>query len=111
MLNGDSWLFIHFELSLIYLQIQMSNYKNYSLKHLEACIQDCVGSDARPHEIYETIRNTIVDTINYHEVCLRDSKELLSLLSGSNGFDLSKTPIDKIHDDILEMKTNKYNRR
>ena len=61
----------------------MSNYKNYSLDHLRDCIQDCVQSEARPHEIYETIRNTIADTIKFHEVCLRDSKDLLSLLSGS----------------------------
>tara|TARA_B100000963_G_scaffold14627_1_gene11245 strand:- start:606 stop:917 length:312 start_codon:yes stop_codon:yes gene_type:complete len=66
----------------------MTDYKNYSLNNLRDSIQDCVISDARPHEIYDTIRNTIIETIFYHETCLRDSKELLSLLSGSEGLSI-----------------------
>ena len=61
----------------------MTDYKSYSLNNLRDSIQDCVLSEARPHEVYETIRNTIVETITYHDACLRDCKELLSLLSGT----------------------------
>jgi hypothetical protein len=84
----------------------MSNYKNYSLKHLSDCIQDCIQSEARPHEIYETIRNTVVETINYHEICLRDSKDLLSLLSGSSGGNWipTKTSIERLHAEIEKNK-------
>ena len=61
----------------------MTDYRNYSLNNLKDSIQDCVVSEARPHEVYETIRNTVVETITYHDACLRDCRELLSLLSGT----------------------------
>ena len=53
------------------------------MNNLKDSIQDCVLSEARPHEVYETIRNTVVETITYHDACLRDCRELLSLLSGT----------------------------
>ena len=88
------------------LNDSMTDYKSYSLNNLRDSIQDCVLSEARPHEIYETIRNTVVETINYHEICLRDSKDLLSLLSGSSGGNWipTKTSIERLHAEIEKNK-------
>ena len=56
---------------------QVSDYKNYSLTHLEEWLNDSLESEATPEEIYSTILNTIRQRNDYHRACLNAGESLL----------------------------------
>ena len=60
----------------------MSEDRNYCLDQLEVWIEASLDSEASPEEIYNCIRSTIASKIAYNSIYLKQSKELLSLLSG-----------------------------
>ena len=68
----------------------MSESKNYCLEQLELWIEASLDSEATPEEIYNCIRSTISSKITHHQIYLKHSKELLSLLSGNNAFRFKK---------------------
>ena len=62
----------------------MSNeYKNESLGHLEAWLNDALNSTASSKEVYDSIVNTVKEEIEYHERCLKRSQDLLLMLKGN----------------------------
>ena len=60
----------------------MTNKEN-SLGLLEAWLNDALHSDATSKEVYDSIIMTIKDEIEYHERCLKRSKDLMLLLKGN----------------------------
>ena len=60
----------------------MSENKNYCLEQLELWIEASLDSESTPEEIYNSIRSSIASKITHHSIYLKQSKELLSLLSG-----------------------------
>ena len=57
--------------------------KQNSLGHLEAWLNDALNSDATSKEVYDSIIMTIKDEIEYHERCLKRSKDLMLMLKGN----------------------------
>tara|TARA_B100001287_G_C22232071_1_gene321975 strand:+ start:216 stop:458 length:243 start_codon:yes stop_codon:yes gene_type:complete len=57
--------------------------KNYTLEQLEMWIDEAINSEATPEEIYNCVRSTIVQKITHHSIYLKNSKDLLTLLSGN----------------------------
>ena len=70
-------------------------YKENSLGHLEAWLNDALHSDSTSKEVYDTIVNTIKDEIEYHKRCLKRSQDLLVMVKG-NISALYDTDVDKI---------------
>ncbi len=58
-------------------------YKQESLGHLEAWLNDALHSDATSKEVYDSIVTTITDEIAYHQKCLKRSKDLLLMVKGN----------------------------
>ena len=58
-------------------------YKENSLGHLEAWLNDALHSDATSKDVYDSIVNTVKDEIEYHQRCLKRSKDLLVMLKGN----------------------------
>ena len=58
-------------------------YKENSLGHLEAWLNDALHSDATSKEVYDSIVMTVKDEIEYHERCLKRSKDLMVMLKGN----------------------------
>ena len=58
-------------------------YKENSLGHLEAWLNDAVHSDASSKEVYQSIVNTVNDEIEYHRRCLKRSEDLMVMLKGN----------------------------
>ena len=56
--------------------------KNYCLEQLDVWVEAALDSEASPEEIYNCIRSSIASKIAHHSIYLKQSKELLSLLSG-----------------------------
>ena len=56
--------------------------KSYSLKVLEDTIEDALGSECRPDEIFNTIKLAAKRNANYHRICARDAQSLVDLLEG-----------------------------
>ena len=59
----------------------MTNKEN-SLGLLEAWLNDALHSDATSKEVYDSIIMTIKDEIEYHERCLKRSKDLMLMFKG-----------------------------
>ena len=57
--------------------------KENSLGHLEAWLNDALHSDATSKEVYDSIVMTVKDEIEYHERCLKRSKDLMVMLKGN----------------------------
>ena len=57
----------------------MSDYKNYSINHLQDSVRDALESEATPQEVYDCIINEIQRSANYHRACINTSAKTLSL--------------------------------
>ena len=68
----------------------MDQDKNYTLEQLQLWIEESLESEATPEEIYNCIRSTISSKVAHHDIYLKHSKELLSLLSGNNRLKMIK---------------------
>ena len=73
----------------------MEETKSYALENLKAWVEEALDSDVTPDELYNTIRTTVVEKISYHNICARQSKELLELLSNSKTRSLRRTKVGK----------------
>ena len=72
-------------------------YKQDSLGHLEAWLNDALHSDATSKEVYDSIVNTIKDEIEYHKRCLKRSQDLLVMVKGNiSALYDTDTDVDKI---------------
>ena len=58
-------------------------YKQNSLGHLEAWLNDALNSDATSKEVYDSLIMTVKDEIEYHKRCLKRSEDLLVMLKGN----------------------------
>ena len=58
-------------------------YKDNSLGHLEAWLNDALHSDATSKEVYDSLILTVRDEIEYHKKCLKRSQDLLVMLKGN----------------------------
>ena len=58
-------------------------YKDNSLGHLEAWLNDALHSDATSKEVYDSLILTVKDEIEYHKRCLKRSQDLLVMLKGN----------------------------
>ena len=58
-------------------------YKENSLGHLEAWLNDAVNSDASSKEVYDSLIMTVKGEIEYHERCLKRSQDLMVMLKGN----------------------------
>ena len=56
--------------------------KSYSLRVLEEMIEDALGAECRPDEIFNTIKLAAKRNANYHRICARDGQSLVDLLEG-----------------------------
>ena len=56
--------------------------KSYSLRVLEEIIEDALGAECRPDEIFNTIKLAAKRNANYHRICARDAQSLVDLLEG-----------------------------
>ena len=59
------------------------DYKKYSLEKLEDWVHDALNGDATPQEIYDTIKNVVVESRCYHKQQGSRAYELLALLNGN----------------------------
>jgi len=59
------------------------DYKKYSLEKLEDWVHDALSGDATPQEIYDTIKNVVVESRCYHKQQGSRAYELLALLNGN----------------------------
>ena len=77
-------------------------YKNYSLSNLNDWISDALNSEATPEEIYATIVNCVERDVEYHDACVKQAKQLLSLLKGQviPNFD-DKITFSSYNDDVI----------
>jgi hypothetical protein len=77
-------------------------YKNYSLSNLNDWISDALNSEATPEEIYATIVNCVERDVEYHDACVKQAKQLLSLLKGReiSNFD-DKITFSPYNDDVI----------
>jgi len=67
------------------------DYKKYSLENLEKWIEDAINSsDASPQEIYDVIKNVVADNYYCYKNHTERCYELLALLNGNGGFNLSE---------------------
>ena len=79
-------------------------YKDNSLGHLEAWLNDALHSDATSKEVYDSLILTVKDEIEYHKRCLKRSQDLLVMLKGNlsalyetdKEFDMNQNDVDKI---------------
>ena len=79
-------------------------YKDNSLGHLEAWLNDALHSDATSKEVYDSLILTVRDEIEYHKKCLKRSQDLLVMLKGNlsalyetdKEFDMNQNDVDKI---------------
>ena len=72
-------------------------YKENSLGHLEAWLNDALHSDATSKEVYDSIIMTIKDEIEYHKRCLKRSQDLLVMVKGNiSALYDTDTDVDKI---------------
>jgi len=56
--------------------------KSYSLRVLEEMIEDALGAECEPDEIFNTIKLAAKRNANYHRICARDAQSLVDLLEG-----------------------------
>ena len=56
--------------------------KSYSLRVLEEMIEDALGAECEPEEIFNTIKLAAKRNANYHRICARDAQSLVDLLEG-----------------------------
>ena len=77
-------------------------YKNYSLSNLNDWISDALNTEATPEEIYATIVNCVERDVEYHDACVKQAKQLLSLLKGQEipNFD-DKITFSSYNDDVI----------
>ena len=84
----------------------MSDYKNYSLNHLQDSVRDALESEATPQEVYDCIINEIQRSANYHRACLNSSSRLLSLLEDNikiEGYDDFELPVPKQESNVVRI--------
>lgn len=84
----------------------MSDYKNYSLNHLQDSVRDALESEATPQEVYDCIINEIQRSANYHRACLNSSSRLLSLLEDNikiEGYDDFELPLPKQESNVVRI--------
>jgi len=55
---------------------------SYSLRVLEEMIEDALGAECEPDEIFNTIKLAAKRNANYHRICARDAQSLVDLLEG-----------------------------
>ena len=77
-------------------------FKDDSLGHLEAWLNDALHSDATSKDVYDSIVNTIKDEIEYHQRCLKRSQDLLIMVKGKSAL----LDIDKIHTNESQLYTS-----
>lgn len=66
-------------------------YKKYSLENLEKWIEDAINSsEASPQEIFDVIKNVVTDNYYCYKNHTARCYELLALLNGNGGFNLSE---------------------
>ena len=58
-------------------------YRENSLGHLEAWLNDALNSDASSKEVYDSIIMTVKGEVEYHKRCLKRSEDLLVMLKGN----------------------------
>jgi len=68
---------------------QFTRYKNYSLEQLKTWVEDAIHSEASPEEIYTCIVEAVTDTLDKHRVYQKDSEELLNILGGTMGSEIT----------------------
>ena len=59
------------------------NYKKYSLEKLEEWVHDALSCEATPQEIYNTIKEVVVESRQYHKHHASRAYELMCLLNGN----------------------------
>ena len=62
--------------------------KSYSLTNLEEWVQDAVNADTTPHEVYDSIVDTVKKNMKYHKACYDSSVKLLGLLRGKKNISI-----------------------
>lgn len=66
-------------------------YKNYTLKQLDAFLVDCLNAEEiSPQEIYDCIVKTLNEHIEYHRTHLDRGTELLSLVKDNQYIDYNE---------------------
>ena len=73
------------------------DYSNRLLNNLSDLINDALDcNDSSPQDIYDTIKNTIVECRSYHKERSTRAYQLLSLLNGNRSFEVD-TSLDDIN--------------
>ena len=74
-------------------------YRENSLGHLEAWLNDALNSDASSKEVYDSIIMTVKGEVEYHKRCLKRSEDLLVMLKGNLSALYDADPWNPIKDD------------
>ena len=85
--------------------------KSYSLRVLEEMIEDALGAECRPDEIFNTIKLASKRNANYHRICARDAQSLVDLLEGVDRTNKvvsinSGIKIDDVDQERFELKSD-----
>ena len=88
--------------------------KSYSLRVLEEMIEDALGAECRPDEIFNTIKLAAKRNANYHRICARDAQSLVDLLEGVDRTNKvvsinSGIKIDDVDRERFELKSDYLN--
>ena len=63
---------------------EMTDYKNYSLNKLKDWIHDVLDcGDATPDEVFDTFREVVQESYDYHKSSLDRAKKFLNLINGT----------------------------
>ena len=80
------------------------DYKKYSLEKLEDWVHDALSGDATPQEIYDTIKNVVVESRCYHKQQGSRAYELLALMNGNK----SQSKVEWAHPESSLYKNRQY---
>ena len=90
---------------------QEPDRKSYSLENLEMWITEAIESDCNSDEIYDSLLNTVKQSMRFHKACFNTSVRLYSKLNGNPddvNLDKEYTESEYWNGEVPEREFNKY---
>ena len=90
---------------------QEPDRKSYSLENLEMWITEAIESDCNSDEIYNSLLNTVKQSMRFHKACFNTSVKLYAKLNGNPedvNLDQEYTEREYWNGEVPEREFNKY---